>query len=87
MISIFKSEVQDFAAFLSSMRRTPGFGLRVASVGFLAASLALSKGVRTMIEALVLGVAVVVFIGYPCFAGAAGVTSGRGDLDPPHDST
>lgn len=58
---------RDFRAFLGAMRAAPGFWLRVLAVAFFAGSLATTKGIKAAIEAVLLGVVVLVGVGYPLF--------------------
>lgn len=58
---------RDFRAFLAAVRAAPGFWLRVLAVVFFAGSLATTKGIKTTVGAVLLGVVVLVCVGYPLF--------------------
>jgi hypothetical protein len=49
------------------MRASSGFWFRILAVAFFAASLIVTKGAKTAVEALLIGAVVVVVIGYPIF--------------------
>jgi ABC-type dipeptide/oligopeptide/nickel transport system permease subunit len=54
-------------AFLTAIRASPAFGMRVAATLAFAVSLVLTKGFATAIFALVLGAVLGLVIGYPLF--------------------
>ena len=54
-------------AFAAAIRNSPAFWLRVASLLFFTLALAETEGVKTAVEALLLGAIVVMAIGYPLF--------------------
>jgi hypothetical protein len=58
---------RSFLAFGAAIRATPGFWLRVIATASLALALAATKGVCTAAAALLIGLAVLVAIGYPLF--------------------
>jgi hypothetical protein len=56
-----------FRAFLRAMREAPGFWFRLCALALFGVSLTVTNGVRTAVEALLLGGLVLVVIGYPLF--------------------
>jgi hypothetical protein len=63
----YVSSDRSFRAFLRAIREEPGFGLRLASVGFGSTALAFDEGIETVVIALLAAAVAVVGLAYPYF--------------------